>query len=136
MGLAWLGGNERLSESGTDGGHLVAWIMYSEIKEFTGNGSCNRRRVRQPGEQGQRLVVFEAGASQKGSTSPFVLNQGTKDLDSQLGDEMCRYNLPPRGYPSSKFLKARAMVLSGALSCFEEVCALALAFVFFLRKEK
>lgn len=42
--MAWLGGNERSSERCTDAGHLVAWMMYSEIKEFAGNGSCNRRR--------------------------------------------------------------------------------------------
>lgn len=62
-----------------------------------------------------------------------------KDLDSQLGDERYRYNLPPGGYwkvPLSQFLKAKAMALSGALSCFEKVCALALAFVFLLQKPK
>lgn len=50
--MAWLGGNERLSESCTDGDHLVAWIMYSEIKEFMGNGSCNRRRGEAAGGAG------------------------------------------------------------------------------------
>ena len=40
-----------------------------------------------------------------------------------------------RKYTSFQFLKVRAMALSGALSCFEEVCALALMFVFHLQKQ-
>lgn len=61
---------------------------------------------------------------------------GMKDLASQLGDEIY---LPPGGcwkVPLSQFLKAKATALSGALSCFEKVCALALAFVFLLQKQK
>lgn len=41
-----------------------------------------------------------------------------------------------RKYTSFQFLKVRAMAMSGALSCFGEVCALALAFVFLLQKQK
>lgn len=40
-----------------------------------------------------------------------------------------------RKYTSFQFLKVRAMALSGALSCFEEVWALALAFVFCLQNQ-
>lgn len=40
-----------------------------------------------------------------------------------------------RKYTSSPFLKVRAMALSGALSCFEEGCALALACGFLLQKQ-
>lgn len=40
-----------------------------------------------------------------------------------------------RKYTSFQFLKVRAMALSRVLSCFEEVCALALTFVFHLQNQ-